>query len=305
MKNLIFVILIALGIMACDNNQNSKKEGDTSVNLKVFAVNYPLLYFAERIGGDHIDLIFPIPDNVDPAYWVPYQAIKEIQNADLILDNGANYAKWMEKVSLPSSKVVNTSEAFKDHYIKEQEGASHSHGGDGDHVHYGFAFTTWLNFKFAGQQAEAILEVLISKRPQFKEVFTANFNTLKTELQKLDLQMSALSEKLPETAIFASHPVYQYLGERYNLNIISEHWEPGEIPTEIQWEEFKHNLDLHPANLMLWEGEPADELKLRLKDAKVTTVLFNPCSNKPIEGDFLTILKQNISNLKKYIEESC
>ena len=109
--------------------------------------------------------------------------------------------------------------------------------------------------------------------------------------------MLSVAEKFKDQNLFASHPVYQYLGKAYDLQIISEHWEPGEMPTENQWSAFKHNLDLHPANLMLWEGEPSDELKVRLKDAKVTTVLFNPCSNQPVKGDFLSTMKQNISNL--------
>ncbi len=187
-------------------------------------------------------------------------------------------AKWMEKVSLPESKVINTSEAFKNSYIEIRTGETHSHGGEGEHVHYGYAFTTWLNFKYAEQQAKAILDVLVSKRPEHKDIFAANFKELKAELLALDQDMSTLSNKLPEIAIFASHPVYQYFGESYGLNIISEHWEPGEVPTEKQWSDFQHNLEHNPANVMLWEGEPADELKIRLKETQITTVVFNPCS---------------------------
>jgi zinc transport system substrate-binding protein len=70
-------------------------------------VNYPLKYFAERIGGDHVRVEFPAPADVDPAYWNPALAgISAFQKADLILLNGAGYAKWIAKVSLPRSKIV-------------------------------------------------------------------------------------------------------------------------------------------------------------------------------------------------------
>lgn len=305
MRNILFVMLLAIFFSACENNQTKEKESKTNEKLKVFAVNYPLYYFAERIGGDHIDLIYPIPDDVDPAYWVPYKSLDNIQSCDLILANGAAYAKWMEKVSLPSSKVVNTSESFTDKYIKIEQGSTHSHGAGGEHVHYGFAFTTWLNFKYAEQQANAILDVLVSKRPMHKDIFTANFKELKAELQSLDQEMSALSKKLPEIAVFASHPVYQYLGEAYGLNIISEHWEPGETPSEEQWSEFQHNLEHNPANLMLWEGEPYTETAEKLKGLKVHSIVFSPCANKPHEGDFISTMKKNIENLKKYVDEFC
>ena len=70
--------------------------------LKVYTVNYPLAYFAERIGGDYVEVIFPAPPDIDPAFWTPDGAtIGGYQNADLIILNGAGYAKWTEKVSLP------------------------------------------------------------------------------------------------------------------------------------------------------------------------------------------------------------
>ena len=62
--------------------------------LTACVVNYPLQYFAERIGGEHINVVFPAPADVDPAYWMPdTPTITAYQQADLILLNGARYAK--------------------------------------------------------------------------------------------------------------------------------------------------------------------------------------------------------------------
>ena len=160
----------------CENPQTNQQQRAKNEKLTVFAVNYPLAYFAKRIGGDHIDMFYPIPHDVDPAYWVPMASLAEIQSADLILINGANYAKWMEKVSLPASRMVNTSETFKDQYIKVQKGKTHSHSADGEHVHYGYAFTTWLDFKIALEQTEAIKEALIANDPEHKETYKKNFH---------------------------------------------------------------------------------------------------------------------------------
>ena len=90
--------------------------------LNVYVVNYPLKYFAERIGANHVKVEFPAPPDVDPAYWNPELAdISAFQKADLILLNGAGYAKWVAKVSLPRSKMLNTSKKFKDRYITSEE----------------------------------------------------------------------------------------------------------------------------------------------------------------------------------------
>ena len=127
----------------------------------IYVVNYPLQYFAERIGGDQVKVVFPVPADVDPAYWHPNLAdISAYQKADLILLNGAGYAKWVNKVSLPRSKMVNTSRQFKDRYITTKEVMTHSHGTEGEHAHESLAFTTWLDLELAARQAKAIASAM-------------------------------------------------------------------------------------------------------------------------------------------------
>lgn len=46
--------------------------------------------------------------------------------------------------------------SMKEKYIPLKDVATHSHGPEGEHVHTGLAFTTWLNFQMAIAQADAI-----------------------------------------------------------------------------------------------------------------------------------------------------
>ena len=129
--------------------------------LNVYVVNYPLKYFAERIGGEHVNVTFPAPADGDPAFWIPDVAtITAYQNADLILLNGAGYAKWVKKVSLPRSRLVDTSRRFSEQLITSTDAVTHSHGPKGEHAHEALAFTTWLDFALAARQAEAIAVAL-------------------------------------------------------------------------------------------------------------------------------------------------
>ncbi len=136
-------ILLTLSISCKSENQKSEEE--VAAKPTGVAVNYPLYYFVQRIADNLIETNYPIPPDVDPAYWEPdAESIQIYQQADLIISNGARYTKWMEKVSLPSSKIVNSSKSFQDKYIEIQEGVTHSHGPQGEHAHLGFAFTIWL-----------------------------------------------------------------------------------------------------------------------------------------------------------------
>jgi len=84
-------------------------------------------------------------------------SLEKGKRADLIVLNGAGYAKWTAKVSLPLLRTVDTSKSFEDTLIAMTDEITHSHGPGGDHSHSGTAFTTWLDFSQAARQADRLL----------------------------------------------------------------------------------------------------------------------------------------------------
>ena len=244
----IFFINITFALLAIHSSMAAEK-------LTVYVVNYPLQYFAERIGGEHVNVFFPAPADVDPAYWMPdAKTISEYQQADLILLNGAGYARWVNKVTLSRFRLINTSAGVKDQYIEIAEILTHSHGSEGEHAHESLAFTTWIDFSFAAKQAKAIAEALSRKRPELNNVFQKNFQELEQDLLKLDRNLKTLVSKNPARPLMVSHPVYDYFARRYGLNIKSVHWEPGEIPTNEQMMELNRILKEHPVKWMICWG---------------------------------------------------
>jgi zinc transport system substrate-binding protein len=277
----------------------SYSDTDVQEKLTIYVVNYPLKYFAERIAGDRAKVVFPAPSEGDPAYWMPdAETVAAYQKADLILLNGANYAKWVRKVSLPRSKMVDTSAKFKDRYITAEEVVTHSHGGEGAHAHESLAFTTWLDFDLAAKQAGVVMEALSRKKPAAEDFFKKNYAALEHDLLALDNEMKSIAAKNPLLTLIASHPVYDYLSRRYGLNMKSVHWEPDEFPSDAQWSELRAMLKKHPAKWMIWEKEPMKESAERLKAIGVNSLVFDPCGNIPDQGDFMSVIRRNGENLK-------
>jgi len=271
--------------------------------LTIYTVNYPLAYFAERLAGDLAEVRFPAPPDVDPAFWKPdANTVAAYQRADLILLNGAGYAKWVSRVSLPRSRLVDTSHAFADKYIQAPSAVTHSHGPGGEHAHGGTAFTTWLDLTQAAQQAEAIAQALIRKRPEAKDRIARNLSALKSDLLAVDARIAELATSARDRPLLASHPVYQYLARRYGLNLRSVLWEPDTVPGKQQWAELERILGEHRAKWMLWEGEPAQESFERLRALGVQSVVFDPCANRPATGDFLSVMRDNAGNLKQVFQ---
>jgi len=203
----------------------------------IYAVNYPLTWMAERIGGDAADVRFAAPPDVDPAYWQPDRdTVAALQQADGILLNGADYAKWVKTSTLPEKALVNTSAAFSDQYLTVADATMHSHGPEGMHAHEGTDFNTWLDPVLAAKQAEAVCEALCTWVPEQAEIFRDRLSRVKNDLAELDEALQAYASLIGSAPLIASHPVYGYLAKRYRWNLVSLHWEPGEMPSAEEME---------------------------------------------------------------------
>ena len=275
--------------------------GDTEPPpLKVIAANYPLAYFAERIGGSRVSVNLPAPANEDPAFWKPTAGeVGDMQKAELILLNGADYEKWLPRVTLSKFKLTDTSAGFKNAYIRIENAVTHSHGPSGMHSHEGIVFTTWLDFDQAAKQAEAVAQAMARKRPEFKTVMMDNLQSLQNDLAALDSQMKGLTASKLGVPLLGSHPVYQYLARRYELNLKSVHWEPNEMPPNEEWEGLRKILASHPAKWMIWEAKPSEAIVAKLTELGVGSLVFDPCANRPESGNFLDVMKENVEHLKE------
>ena len=299
---LLFASFVGFLLAGCEGEPSGgtpSETGTTEGRPRVLAVNYPLAYFAERIGGDMVEVEFPAPSDIDPAFWKPSASeIATFQTADLILRNGAEYAKWMKTASLPESVIVDTSKDFSDSLIVFADAGTHSHGEEGEHSHDGIAFTTWLDMAQAIEQAKSVKEALSSLVPEQAASFEARFESLRAELEAIDAELALAAQALGETPLLASHPVHQYAARRYGLHIRSVLWEPDVVPDDAALEDLSRLRKDHPGEVMLWEAEPAAQSVERLQAMGVTSVVFDPCGNRPDDdGDFLSVMRSNIEAL--------
>jgi zinc transport system substrate-binding protein len=304
-------VALTFGIAACggsapESDADSGSEAPVAAApeaadaLVVYTTNYPLAYFAGRIGGARVRVEFPAPPEVDPAFWTPSaEVISAYQGADLILLNGAGYEGWVPKTSLPESKLVNTSAGFEELYVVAEDAVLHTHGPEGEHEHENVAFTTWLDPQLAIEHARAIRDVLAEQLPGAEAELQAGFEALEVDLTEIDGRLEAWAAGLAGQALLASHPVYQYMARRYELNLKSVHFEPDEAPPAGAWRDLAALMQGHSADWMLWEGRPLDETSARLAgDFGIGSVVFAPTGNRPASGDYLDAMRANVEALE-------
>jgi zinc transport system substrate-binding protein len=307
---LILMLVAFLATVACDDPATPAAGGGSArtpggaasaTPLRVVATTAPLAFFTGRIGGDAVIVDFLVTEGLDPADWSPKgKDLPALQEADLVVLNGAGLESWRSRVSLRESRVVDTGEPIRSRWI-EVDGPTHSHGMSGSHSHSGTASRTWLDPTLAIEQARAILKSLAQARPGLAADFERNFKALEQDLLDLDARYeSAIGGRAGQPVLF-SHPVYDYLIRRYGLNARSLDWEPGEMPYEEQWDALASLRGEFPANAILWEAAPLDATARRLAGMGVSSFTFEPCGNmRPAE--WLDAMRRNADALRSALE---
>lgn len=301
MKKLLALVAMLAIVAGCSDGRDEAagpvSEGDE--RPVVFVTNYPLAYLVERIAAPVVEVRFPVPADEDPAFWRPGpEEVLAMQEAELIVLNGASYEPWLKNVSLPPSRMVVTTDGLQDRLLPLEEETTHSHGLEGEHEHYGTAFTTWLDPTLAAVQAGAIKDALDARWPEHSDRFEIQLVALTRDLAALDAEMAEVVAGNPGLPVLFSHPVYQYLAHRHRLNARSLHWEPDQKPDEGAWQELLTLLEGFPASYMIWEGQPLQEISERLESIGIRSVVFDPCAKTPPGGDFLSTMEQNLRALR-------
>lgn len=306
MGRCLFVSFLLLGLsllVACGSSASSDA-GDTSTEPVIYASNYPVHFFAERIAGDTLLIRLPPPPAIDPAFWTPTdEDITALQAADLILLNGASYERWLPTVVLPGNILLDSSRAYRDRLRSLPVVATHSHGDSGAHSHAGTDFNTWLDADLAALQAQTIADGLTRVAPAQAAALDAGLTALLSELAALDKELQTVCQQAGEQTLLASHPVYGYLAAAYGLELRSLLWEPATMPDDAAWDAFAALRQETDANLMLYEDTPAPAIAERLRTAGVEPIVFRPCGNRPPSGDYFTEMAANIARLRKAFGE--
>ncbi|MCC1492486.1 metal ABC transporter substrate-binding protein [Cognatishimia sp. F0-27] len=264
---------------------------------RVIAVNHPLQVMAERLLGDGANVDFPVPDGVDPSFWRPSIAdISAIQAADLILLNGAGFASWTTQVSLPRSKLVNTTRGIEDTLIAT-ETITHSHGDGGTHSHDGTASFTWLDPRLAQAQAQAVAAALKARGLGDASEIDARLAALSDDLAALDGLARDTLSGLSDTVFITTHPRYQYLARAYGLTIFSLEWDAGAAPDAAQLADLQALVDQSGARVLIWEAAPPDEARADVAKLGLQDVVFPPLAQPDGDLPFLQAFEAAVARL--------
>ena len=304
------LLALLFGLVACSGDPANQSEApsDTATEteaeaeaaaelptITVAALSNPAAWLVERLGGDRVTVNQVLPAGEDPRFWrPPAEVIVELQNADLIVMNGAGYEAWTGQANLPLSRLI---ESAADLDLIETVGRTHSHGDGGEHSHAGLDPHTWLDPDLYLEQARRVDEAL---RQQGVE--TDGLAALESDLTALAGDLETVLGPLENRALAANHPSFAYFARRFGLAIETIDLDPQGPGAEhvAALESWVAGVGEGEA-ILFWIEEPAESVKTDLGEG-VLHVVLDPLE-QPAAGryDYLEQMRGNVLRLEQLL----
>lgn len=256
--------------------------------LTIVATFYPPAEFASQITKDKFKVINITSGGVEPHDFEPSpQDIVKIQNADLLIINGNDFDHWAEELVEENKEInsINLSE-----YITSELG---------DDPHF------WLDPVHAIVLVKAISEQIIEIDPEKEEFYIENTNKYIGELNKLDQDFRFGLENCSQRKIVVSHDAFEYLGDRYNIELINiSGITPEEEPSAMKLAEISDKVKEYNIKYIFYETLVSPNLANTIaQETGADTLVLDPIeglSNEDVLAgeNYLTIMRNNLNNLK-------
>lgn len=164
--------------------------------------------------GTNISVSLLITENVSCLhdYTLKPNQMQAIEQAQLVIINGAGLEDFMEDAIHDAGTIVNASANISLHEGAEHdEHHAHSHEDD-PHI--------WLSPQNAKQMVGTICEALTKSYPEFNDQFKDNKSKLLSDLDSLQAYGESKLANVSCRKLITFHDGFHYLAESFDLNIL-------------------------------------------------------------------------------------
>ncbi len=163
---------------------------------------------ASQIGGTKVNVLSIVSDpNADPhEYESSTKDARAVSTASYVIENGANYDNWMDKLVSSSSnskrQVLN---------VAQLNGVT---GSDANpHM--------WYNPTYVNKTAQAIEQEYISLDPGNKAYYVSQYNKLVSAMATYQNKIAAIKQHYAGMRVAATEDIFAYLANACGLDLIS------------------------------------------------------------------------------------
>ncbi len=286
--------------------------------LEVAAAFYPLEYVAERVAGEHAEVVALTTPGQEPHdLELTISETADLARADLVIyeaDFQAAVDAAVEQNAtgevldaaavvglLPVEDEDHTDEAHEDHEDHEDE---ELHTADDGHDHEGGLDPHfWLDPLRMATLGDAVAGALEEIDPDHADDYTGNAAALRSDLEALDEAFEAGLADCERTTVVVSHDAFGYL-TRYGLDFAPvAGLSPDAEPSPAGLRDLQDLIADEGVTTVFNERLASPKLTQALADdVGVGTAVLDPIeglSDETADEDYLSLMEQNLTSLQE------
>lgn len=213
MSRTLVLLLAACGVMLLGSCGPSSDGENQEGRIGVFVSVLPQAYFAERIGGELVDVDVLVGQGQDPHLFAPTQRqMKNLEKARVYFRIGMPFEETVCRRLASMYENLRIVDTLKGIAVREIEVHHHEdadHGEMDPHV--------WMSPKLAKVLAGNMCEALCREDAEHADTYRKNLKELQVDLTQLDEKITAAMEPLKGRTFYVFHPAFGYFAEAYGL----------------------------------------------------------------------------------------
>jgi len=207
-----------------------------------------------QLGGDRVEVtsILSNPDQDPHLFEASPKTARALQNANLVVYNGADYDPWMEKLLAASKNAKRTVIVAADLTGKK--------GGDNPHLWYAPATMPAV--------ARAVSAALVAADPAHIAAYDANLAAFLDSLKPVDAKVAALRAKYAHVPVTATEPVFGYMSDAIGLEMRNQRFQLAAMnDTEASASDiaaFERDLREQRVRVLIYNSQATEALTKRM-----------------------------------------
>ena len=221
---------------------------------------------AQQIGGSAVQVVSVMsnPDE-DPHLFETSPAVaRQLQDAQIVIYNGADYDPWMEKLLAVTPKPGRAAIVVA-HLV-------HKKAGDNPHL--------WYDPATMPAVARAIAAALGKADPAHASDYQSRLAAFLASLKPIDQKIEGIRKKFAGAAVTASEPVFGYMAAALGLKMRNEKFQLSIMnntePAASDVAAFENDLKEHRVRVLFYNKQASDKIVQQLVEiahsAKVPVV---------------------------------
>lgn len=294
----LFLIAVTAIVLAACGNNTTKKASSEQVN--VYTTVYPLQYFTEQIGGEHVVVNSIYPPGTNEHTFDPTQKdMMKLADSDLFFYIGLGLEGFVDnaKKTLQTEDVtlVETTKNIDEEkfHVSTATQEEHDHEEEDEHHHGNIDPHVWLSPVISQDLALSIKDSLVEKDPKHKADYEANYKKLVTKLKNLDNEYKEMATAAKQKEFYVSHASFGYIAGTYGLKQVSvAGLNSQDEPTQKQLAAIVTQAKKDDIQYILFEQNVS---------SKLATVIQNDIGAKEMTVNNLSVLtKEDIAAKRDY-----